>query len=748
MMSSSPHNRVDQMIELMTLHEKIAQLSCVARVAEAEWLLGPDGQLDVDEFVDRHPHGIGQLGRPSQRLAPADAVDLTDAVQKTLATRTRFGIGALFNEEGVHGHMAVGGTSYPAAIALASTWDVGLVEQVFAAVAREVRARGSNYVYAPVLDLARDPRWGRVEETFGEDPHLVTRLGVAAIRGLQGSEWSIPADRVLACAKHFAGHGAPEAGVDGAPLHAGEREMREHHLVPFEAAVKEATVAAIMAAYHEIDGIPCHANGRLLIDLLRTEWGFEGMVSSDGFGVPQLATVHKVAADEADAAQMAVLAGIDCEVPEARCYATLAEQVLVGEIPEAVIDRAAAHVLRMKDRIGLLDPVPVGDRGLAMAAVNHPDHQALALEAARRSAILLANDEHLLPLAAKTVGTVAVIGPHAADLHLGGYAENPGRGVTVLEGFQKRLGVEQVLYSEGCRVSEGPHGAAEWWSDDVVLADPGEQDDRIAEAVAVAIKADVAILVIGGNEATCREGWWHDHLGDRDSLDLPGRQNDLIVAVAETGTPVVAVVMGGRPLLLESVVEQSVAVLQIWYPGQEGGTAVADVVFGDVNPSGKLPITFPRSLGQIPSDVGRKPSADRGYLFTSNVALFPFGHGLSYTTFGYGPVTVVSPEIDIAGGTDVTVEISNTGDRAGTEVVQLYVRDLVSSVTRSRRMLRGFTRVHLESGESEDVTLRLEADDLALVDRHMRRIVEPGVFDVFVGGSSITTHSSVLTVTG
>jgi beta-glucosidase len=360
--------------------------------------------------------------------------------------------------------------------------------------------------------------------------------------------------------------------------------------------------------------------------------------------------------------------------------------------------------------------------------------------------VLLANDQQMLPLNAQGLSTVAVIGPNAADVHLGGYAEDPGRGVTLLDGMRRRLGAERVLHAEGCRISEGPQGPAAWWADEVVLADPDDQDDRIATAVAKATQADVAVLVIGGNEATCREGWWFDHLGDRDSLDLPGRQDDLVTAVADTGTPVVAVVMGGRPLVLDSVANRCSAVLQVWYPGQEGGTAVADVIFGDVHPSGKLPITLPRSIGQLPAYVGRKPSAERGYLFASQEPLFPFGHGLSYTTFSYGSVTVVSPEIDANGATSVVVKVRNTGDRTGTEVAQLYVRDRVASVTRPERMLRGFVRVALEPGEEKVVRFRLEAADLALVDRDMCRTIEPGVFDIFVGGSSTTTQSSELTV--
>ncbi|MCP3995539.1 MAG: glycoside hydrolase family 3 protein, partial [bacterium] len=444
------HTRVAELVEKMTLDEKVAQLSCVARTPEAAWLMDAPPHDAAAELVRRHPDGIGQLGRPSQHLEPASAARLTTAVQQALSTKTRLGIPALFNEEGLHGHTAVGATIYPTAIALASTWDIDLVGRIFTAVAGEVRARGSNYVYAPVLDVASDPRWGRIEETFGEDPYLVSSLGVAAVRGLQGDEWEIPADRVLACAKHFAGHGAPEAGMNAAPLHAGERELREHHLAPFAEVVANAQVGALMAAYHEIDGIPCHANSWLLTQILRHEWGFEGMVSSDGFGVPQLVDQHRVAADAEHAARMALGAGIDCEVPEPRCFATLADQVRSGLIAENTIDQAVSRVLTAKHRLGLLDGVPQTDPKHAAAAVNTPAHRQLAREAALRSAVLLTNPNGVLPLDPDATSRIAVIGPNAADLHLGGYARESGLGTSVLEGICARFGTDRVTYAQGC----------------------------------------------------------------------------------------------------------------------------------------------------------------------------------------------------------------------------------------------------------------------------------------------------------
>jgi beta-glucosidase len=739
-------NRIIQLVNAMSLEEKVAQLSCVARTPEAPWLLDSPPVDAALELVSRYPDGIGQLGRPSQRLGPAAAAGLTNAIQETLSSKTRLGVPALFNEEGVHGHTAVGATMYPTAIALASTWDVDLIEEVFTAVAQEVRARGSNYVYAPVLDIATDPRWGRLEETFGEDPHLVSSLGLAAVRGLQGDAWDIPSDRVLACAKHFAGHGSPEAGMNAAPLHAGQRELREHHLAPFAQVVSKGQVGALMAAYHEIDGVPCHTNRWLLTELLRNEWGFRGMVSSDGFGVPQLIDVHHVAEDVDQAGRMALMAGVDCEVPEPRCFSTLADQVRSGLVPIEAIDRAVARVLTAKDRLGLLDEVPQVDVARATEIVNSPEHRKLAHRAALRSVTLLTNEASLLPLDPNAYQQIAVIGPNAADLHLGGYSRDGGPGVSVLAGLQDRFGVDRIEYAEGCRISDGPAGGAEWWADEVYPSPAKDQPERIAQARALAERSDLVILAIGGNEATAREGWALNHLGDRTSLSLPGEQESLVAEVTATSTPTIALVMGGRPLDLRRVVEQCEAALQIWYQGQEGGHAVAAILAGDENPSGKLPVTFPGSVGRVPFTYRDKPSKERGYLFAAREPLFPFGHGLSYTEFSYAnpfaDPAVIGPEQTATASVDLT----NTGSRAGIEIVQCYVHDLVASVTRPTQWLVGFKPVHLEPGETKMVSFPIGPTDLSLLDSSMKRVVEPGAFEIRIGTSSAIYVSAELAV--
>ena len=737
--------RVADLLGRMTLAEKLAQMSIFpGNIAEdVDSLLDETGRLDAPKALAAWPNGAGAISRLGLRRSPGDTARLYNDIQRLLIEQTRLGIPALFVDEALHGLMAQGSTSFPQAIALASAWDPDLMQEVFTAAAAEMRARGGNYALTPVLDLARDPRWGRTEETYGEDPHLTATLGVAAVRGLQGDGLPIAPDRVLATAKHFAVHGQPEAGCNGGPTNFALRDIREVFLQPFQAAVTKAGVQSVMASYNEIDGIPVHVNRWLLGDVLRGEWGFQGFVTSDGYGIHQLISEHHVAADTADAARQALLAGVDFELDDT--FPTLLAQVQAGAVPEAAIDQAVSRVLRAKFLLGLFEQ-SYADPDHAERITNCQAHQELALRAAQRALVLLKNDG-LLPLDAQHLRTVAVIGPNAADLHLGGYSVDPGRGVSVLDGLRARLaGAAQVLYAEGCRITEGVQGWQGWWNDAVTPANPAEDDARIAAAVEVARQADVVLLVLGENESTCREGWSAGHLGDRDTLDLPGRQDDLARAVLETGKPTVVLLFNGRPLSILELAERAPAILEGWYLGQETGTAVADVLFGDVNPGGKLPITFPRSVGQIPAFYNHKPSARRGYLFHDNAPLFPFGHGLSYTTFAYDNLHVTPQQIAPDGATVVSVDVTNTGQQAGDEVVQLYLRDQVSSATRPVMELKGFRRITLQPGETQIVRFTLTPEHLQFLDTRMQLTVEPGLFDVMVGGSSLQVQTVTLEV--
>lgn len=727
--------RVADLLGRMTLEEKAAQLYC------SNWE-GEAGAFDLESAPGLFD--AGTISRPSFKSGPRETAVFTNAVQKRLIEGTRLGIPALFHEELLHGLMGKGATSFPQAIALASTWDPALVERVFAAAAAETRSRGSNYALTPVLDLARDPRWGRTEETYGEDPYLVSRIGVAAIKGLQGPGPMIDKRHVLATAKHFAVHGQPEGGANAAPGNYSERIIREQFLAPFHAAVVEAGVQVVMASYNEIDGVPAHVNKWLLHKVLRKEWGFKGFVTSDGHGIPQLVTVHHVAASNEEAARRALEAGVDAEL--GNCFASLAAQVKKGQVSEEILDQAVARVLRAKFLLGLFDD-PYVDPDEAERINNCPEHQQLALEAARKAIVLLKNETGLLPLDPREIRSIAVIGPNAAAVHPGGYSGDPGRGVSILEGVRDKVGARiTVQYAEGCPITLGKQGWEAWWEDNPKLSDPAQDAKSIAEAARLARSSDAAIVVVGENEHTCREAWSATHLGDRDSLDLLGQQDALIRAVVETGTPTVVVLINGRPLSITYAAEHVPAILECWYLGQETGTAVADVLFGDVNPGGKLPITFPRSVGQLPAYYYQKPSARRGYLFSSAEPLFPFGHGLSYTTFAYSNLRVSPQRIGPREAAKVSVDVANTGKRAGDEVVQLYIRDRVASVTQPVKLLKGFERITLQPGETRTVTFVLTPDKLSFLDEHLQRVVEPGLFDVMAGGSSASLLSTTLEV--
>jgi beta-glucosidase len=741
--------RVHDLLSRMTLEEKVAQTLGIWKGKEN--ITDAKGQFDPAAAKAVIGNGIGQISRPTELRdkptkilnGPRENAVFLNAVQKYLVEQTRLGIPALTHEEAVHGLVAPKGTMFPVPIALASTWDPALLEKVMSVAALEARARGTHSVLAPVLDLARDPRWGRTEETYGEDPYLVSRLGVAAIRGYQGRSRTLAADKVLATAKHFAGHGPHEGGINTAPTAFAERTLRDQYLFPFEAAIRETPVMAVMPSYNEMDGIPSHKNRWLLEKVLREEWGFDGMVVSDYYAIDQMVSQHGVALDLADASRQALEAGVDVELPDIKAYPSLVDLVKTGRVSEATVDRAVTRILKAKMLAGLFEN-PYVDVDRAERVSNAPEHQALALETARRAIVLLKNDGGLLPLDRAKVRTIAVIGPNAKGMHLGGYSSLPGRGVDVLEGITQKAGPGvRVLYAEGTRITEHP---ADWGGDKVVLGDPVLNRKRIQEAAAVARQADVIVAVIGTNESTSREAWADNHLGDVASLEISGQQDELMDALRATGKPVVAFLLNGRPLAIAHIAETVPAIVEGFYLGQEGGTAVGEVLFGEYNPGGKLPISFPRATGQIPVYYDRKPTSFRSYLDLTREPLFPFGHGLSYTAFKIDGVKVSPSTIAPAGEAVVSVDVTNTGTRAGDEVVQLYIRDRVSSASRPVKELRGFERVTLAPGERRTVTFKVGPAALQFTDEHMNRVVEPGMFDLMVGSSSRTTASVPLEV--
>jgi beta-xylosidase len=732
-------DRVGDLLARMTLEEKLAQIGSiwVFEILAAE-------HVDADKARARLGAGIGQITRVAgaTSLAMPAAAALANAIQRFLVEETRLGIPAIVHEECLHGLVARDAVCFPQSIGLAAAWDPALLEALASSFARQLRAMGAHQGLAPIFDVARDPRWGRIEETYGEDPYLIAALGVAYVRGLQEGAGA----PVLATGKHMVGHGLPEGGMNRAPAHIGVRELRDVYLWPFEAAVREAGMRSMMHAYEDVDGVPCVASRELFTTTLRDEWGFDGIVVSDYAGIDELVESHSTVGDLGAAAALALEAGIDVELPSTAAYgAPLAQALADGSVDPALVDRAVARVLAVKFELGLFES-PYVDADAASPPLD--DDRALAREAARASIVLLENDG-TLPLR-EGLATIAVVGPNADSARnlLGDYAhiahietllemrDNPigfpvpddlslsdelDERTTILDAIRERAGAAEVRFAPGGGVL-------------------GSSDAEIAEAVEAARGADVAIVVVGERsgltlDCTCGE------MRDRLELGLPGRQEELVAAVAAAGTPVVLVLVAGRPLAIPSAAEAAAAVVNAWVPGDEGPGAIAEVLFGDADPGGKLPVTVPRHVGQVPIYYAHKPSGGRShwhgdYVDGSHLPLWPFGHGLSYTRFAlHGPSldrTTLGPDDEVA----IAVEVENVGERTGDEVVQLYVRDEDASITRPVKELRGFWRVRLSPGERRRVTFRLAAEQLAFTGLDGRLVLEPGRVRLLVGTSS------------
>jgi beta-glucosidase len=722
--------RGGDLLSRMTLDEKLAQLSGV-------WVfeLLEDAAFSVEKAKPLIGNGIGQITRlaGATNLDPASSAELANSIQAFLVENTRLGIPAMIHEECCAGYMAHGATYFPQIIGLASTWEPELVEEMTTTIRTQMRTVGAHQGLSPVLDIARDPRWGRVEETFGEDPYLVSRMGVSYVRGLQGPDLK---HGIVATGKHFVAYSLSEGGMNCAPVHLGTRELHEVFLTPFEAAIKEARLASIMNAYHELDGVPCGGSWELLTGLLRERLGFDGIVVSDYFAIKQLFNFHHVAQDDGEAAGMALEAGIDVELPGTDCYGSpLREAVKNGAVDESLIDQAVSRVLRTKFALGLFEN-PYVDVEQAARIFDPSAPRALAYEIALKSIVLLKNEGNLLPLR-KALSAIAVIGPNADSVRsmFGDYTypahietmmgENPELYASmpgVLESVKRQvLPPTEVFYARGCDVS-------------------GESKDGFAEAVEIARQADVVVLALGGKSGltpncTCGEA------RDRADIGLPGVQQELVQAVYKTGTPTVVVLLNGRPLAIPWIAAHIPAILEAWLPGEAGGAAIADVLFGDYNPGGKLPITLPRAVGQIPIHYNHKPSGGRSqwygdYVSTSAKPLFPFGHGLSYTRFTLDNLRIEPQQVEAEGKVEVSVDVENTGKRPGDEVVQLYVHLDGRSVTRPVKELKGFKRITLEPGEKRTVTFTLAVSQLGFYSRAMTFAVEPGDVGVMVGNSS------------
>ncbi len=726
--------RVEDLMKRMTLEEKCAQLMG----------LWNGGVEDFRPEIFDDPAKMKEIfGNGCHSIHPApfgisETVSMRNRIQKYLVEETRLGIPTLFVDEGQHGMMRPEATVFPQAIGLACSWNSDLFEKVYGIVAHEMRSRGTHLALTPVIDICRDPRWGRTEETYGEDPYLNGTLSVAAVKGLQGGDTGVVGEKsVAATLKHLIGHGEPEGGLNQAPANYSLRVLRDYHMPPFHMCIKQARPVAVMPSYNEVDGVPSHANRWLLKELLRDEWGFSGMVVSDYSGIDQLYNKHLVCHDGPEAAMTAFNAGVQYELPQANLYRLLPGMVKDKRVKEEDIDHAVEQVLIYKFTLGLFEN-PYVDEKVAVEVSRSPLHRETALRAAHESVVLLKNDG-ILPLERGKHKTIAVIGPCAADLWFGGYSGEPYEKVSLLDGIRAGAGDHtEVLFAQGCRLTTNiTTSYFNWKLDEISFAPRDENLKLIEEAVSTAATADIIILALGENEHLCREAWAKNHIGDNITLDLFGEQNELADAIIALGKPVILYLMNGRPLSITSLVNRVPAIIEGWYMGQETGTAAADIIFGDINPSGKLTITFPKSAGQLPLFYNHKPSAQyMDYLSQDVLPLFHFGYGLSYTTFSYGKPVLQKSTIRNGETATVQVEVTNTGKMAGDEIVQLYIRDMVSSVTRPVKELKGFERVSLQPGERKVITFEITPDRLAFHNIDLQHVVEPGDFVIMTGSSS------------
>ncbi|KRG15011.1 beta-glucosidase [Virgibacillus soli] len=750
--------RIEDLLSRMTLKEKVGQLNQKMYGWEA-YQKTEDGIELTEAFKEEVAFGDGMgalygLFRSDPWSAvtyengiPTDEnAKWANKVQQYIIENTRLGIPVLLSEECPHGHQALDGTLIPTNIGAGSTWNPELMEEAYSYVAAEVRSRGAHLGLISTLDILREPRWGRAEECYSEDPYLAAKMTSAAVKGLQGERTELAQqNKIIAVLKHFSGQGEGQGGHNAGPANIGERELREIHLPGMKAGV-EAGALGCMAAYNEIDGIPCHANAKLLTDILRDEWGYEGIVMADGVAVDRLT---QLAGDYESAAAMALSAGVDLSLWDTS-FTTLEKAVERGLVPEAIIDRAVRRVLHLKFSLGLFEQ-PYTEENRSTQIVGSESFRQTNLQVARESAVLLKNQDNLLPLSKQTK-RIAVIGPNADQIYnqLGDYTaiQRDGKGRTILQGI-KEIAEGEVVYAKGCSVR-------------------GNSTEGFAEAINAAKKSDVVILALGGSsmrnfdlefdsngaaivsgnptDMDCGEGV------DLADLKLGGVQELLVKEIAATGKPIVTVLIQGRPHAITNIVDDCSAILCGWYPGQEGGQALAEIIFGDVNPSGKLSVSLPRSSMQLPVYYNQKDQGrELQYIDSPASPLYSFGYGLSYTQFEVSniqisPSTITLDQINAGAAIDVQVDVKNIGSVAGAEVVQLYIKDMEASITRRVKELKGFRKIWLEPDEQKTVTLQLRKDDLAIWNHEMKFVVEPGHIKIMVGNDSINLKETILTI--
>ena len=707
--------KIREIINRMTVEEKVAQLGCVYITQLFE-----DGKLSREKMENLLKNGIGEIGRAVggiKGMEPEDAVEIIFKIQKFLKEETRLGIPALFHEECLSGYMVKGATTFPQAIGLASTWNLPLVQKIASVIREQMKNTHVHHALSPLLDVCYDPRWGRVEETFGEDPYLVASMGVSYVKGLQGKNIK---EGIMATGKHFAGYGFPEGGRNLSPVHIGERELRDIFLFPFEACVKVAGLSSIMNAYHDLDGIPCACSTRLLTDILRKEWGFDGIVVSDYNSIRMLYNFHFVAKDKKEAGILAIKAGIDIELPNIDCYKELAGAVKEGLIDESIIDQAVFRVLKIKFEKGLFEEKIEKKKFY----FDTRKDRNLARKTARESIVLLKNNG-ILPIS-KNIKSISIIGQPAEDkrLYFGDYSytshldfEEPSvKCKSILDVAKERFGKRKVFYAKGFDIDKF-------------------SKDGFKEAKDVAEKSELVIIVCGersGLSERCTVGEGRDS----HNIKLPGVQEELVKEIAEKGKKIILILINGRPLDISEIVDKVDAILEAWFPGEETAEAIWDIILGKYNPSGKLPVSFPKSVGQIPCYYHRKESSKKKYVSLDSQPLFPFGYGLSYTEFEYSNIGIEKKKISPGEKIIVKAEVENKGEREGSEVVQLYVKDMVASVVPPSLQLKGFVKVNLKPKEKVKIIFEIPSEILAFHNQDMKLVIEPGKYKVFIGSSS------------
>lgn len=703
--------RVEDLLSRMTLEEKVYQISAL-RLGEGDEVFQTSGEYSIDDIrKELGKHGVGYLSCPTTDMPAEKAVKVGNQIQKIAVEETRLGIPVMIDAEALHGCCALGATSYPQSIALSCTWNLDLMAEIADAIGQETYSRGITQVLSPVLDLARDPRHGRMEECYGEDPYLAACMGIEFVKGVQKHR--------IACApKHFIANFVTDGGRDSGNAGISERELREIHMVPFEAAVKKAKAKSLMAAYNSVDGVPCSANRWLLTDVLRNEWGFKGYVVSDWSAVNHAYGALKIAPSPEEAAVLCAKAGMDVELPRLKWYVKLGEMVKQGKISEEDINCNVRHILNVKFQMGLFEH-PYVDEQSANKLCDAPQFRNLARKAARQSIVLLKNKKNILPL--KNIRKLAVIGPNANVVQLGGYSAKGVKGITPLQGIKNILGEQiDVSYAKGCDLT-------------------GMNKSGFADAIAKVQEADACVMVMGGaNWLTGGE------TRDRNSLDLMGVQEDLIQEISNLGKPLIVVLVEGRPVTMTRWMDKADAIVMMFYAGEEGGNALAEILSGKVNPSGKLTISYPRTVGDLPMCLLHRPYGREGNIveygqgkIPSNryVPLYPFGYGLSYTTFKYDNLRIQKNNISPGENVNFSVNVTNMGNIPGDEIVQIYLTDLYCRITQPEKKLKLFQRVHIPAGETRTLSFTLPYSELAFLNEHLKPEVEPGEFELFVGSN-------------